>query len=194
MSNYQVINILDMIESVGEDEVKSILSDFSCKRNPEIENFVRKNAVDFAKKKMSITYLVVDDTESISAIFTLTHKAIEITNKNLSNTMRKRIQRHSRLDESTDSFNVSAFLIAQFGKSDTKTSEENISGNALMDFTFEVLTAVQHDIGGGLVYLECEDKEKLINFYSSEPNQFFKFGERYSKEDKVKYIQLFRFI
>ena len=194
MSDYQVINILDMIESVGEDEVKSILSDFSCKRNPEIENFVRKNAVDFAKKKMSVTYIVVDDTESICAIFTLTHKAIEITNKNLSNTMRKRIQRHSRLDESTGSFNVSAFLIAQFGKSDTKTSEENISGNALMDFTFEVLTAVQHDIGGGLVYLECEDKEKLINFYSSEPNQFFKFGERYSKEDKVKYIQLFRFI
>lgn len=153
MSNYQVINILDMIESVGEDEVKSILSDFSCKRNPEIENFVRKNAVDFAKKKMSVTYIVVDDTESICAIFTLTHKAIEITNKNLSNTMRKRIQRHSRLDESTGSFNVSAFLIAQFGKSDTKTSEENISGNALMDFTFEVLTAVQHDIGGGLVYL-----------------------------------------
>ena len=194
MRDYQVINILDMIESVGEDEVKSILSDFSCKRNPEIENFVKKNAIDFAKKKMSVTYLVVDNTESISAIFTLTHKAIEITNKNLSNTMRKRIQRHSRLDESTDSFNVSAFLIAQFGKSDTKTSEENISGNALMDFTFEVLTAVQHDIGGGLVYLECEDKEKLINFYSSEPNQFFKFGERYSEEDKVKYIQLFRFI
>ena len=194
MRDYQVINILDMIESVGEDEVKSILSDFSCKRNHEIENFVKKNAVDFAKKKMSVTYLVVDNTESISAIFTLTHKAIEITNKNLSNTMRRRIQRHSRLDESTDSFNVSAFLIAQFGKSDTKTSEENISGNALMDFTFEVLTAVQHDIGGGLVYLECEDKEKLINFYSSEPNQFFKFGERYSEEDKVKYIQLFRFI
>lgn len=63
-----------------------------------------------------------------------------------------------------------------------------------MDFTFEILTAVQHDIGGGLVYLKCEDKEKLINFYSSEPNQFFKFGERYSKTDKVKYIQLFRFI
>ena len=27
-----------------------------------------------------------------------------------------------------------------------------------------ILTAVQHDIGGGLVYLKCEDKEKLINF------------------------------
>lgn len=194
MSNFQVINILDMIESVGEDEVKSILSEFSCQKNPEIENFVKNNAVEFAKKKMSITYLVVDATESVRAIFTLTHKAIELTNENLSNTMRKRIQRHSRLDESTDSFNVSAFLIAQFGKSDTYSTEENISGYALMDFTFEVLAAVQHDIGGGLVYLECEDREKLLNFYSSEPNQFFKFGERYSEEDDVKYIQLFRFI
>lgn len=63
-----------------------------------------------------------------------------------------------------------------------------------MDFTFEVLTAVQHDIGGGLVYLECENKEKMLNFYSSESNRFFKFGERYSDEDDVKYIQLFRFI
>ena len=49
-----------------------------------------------------------------------------------------------------------------------------------------ILTAVQHDIGGGLVYLKCEDKEKLKNFYSSEPNQFFKFRERYSETDKVK--------
>ena len=194
MSDFQVINILDMIESVGEDEVKSILSEFSCQKNPEIENFVKNSAVDFAKKKMSITYLVVDTTETVRAIFTLTHKAIELTNENLSNTMRKRIQRHSKLDEGTDSFNVSAFLIAQFGKSDTYSTEENISGDALMDFTFEVLTAVQHDIGGGLVYLECEDREKLLNFYSSEPNQFFKFGERYSEEDNVKYIQLFRFI
>lgn len=63
-----------------------------------------------------------------------------------------------------------------------------------MDFTFDVLTAVQHDIGGGLVYLESEDKEKLLNFYSSEPNQFIRFGERYSEEDNVKYIQLFRFV
>lgn len=194
MSKFQVVNILDMIESVGEDATKSILSDFSCEKNLEIENFVKKNAVDFAKKKMSITYFVIDDAESVQAIFTLTHKAIELVNENLSNTMLKRIKRHSRLDESTNCFNVSAFLIAQFGKNDVSLSDESISGRALMDYTFKVLTAVQHDIGGGLVYLECEDNEKLINFYSSEPNQFFKFGERYSEEDGIKYIRMFRFI
>lgn len=132
MNDFQVINILDMIESVGEDVVESILSDFLCQKNPEIENFVKKNAVDFAKKKMSITYLVVDTTETVRAIFALTHKAIELTNDNLSNTMRKRIQRYSKLDEYTDSFNVSAFLIAQFGKNDANSTEENISGDTLM--------------------------------------------------------------
>lgn len=52
MINYDVINILDIIESVGEDVVNAALSKFSCSKNPEIENFVRKNAIDFAKKKI----------------------------------------------------------------------------------------------------------------------------------------------
>lgn len=194
MMNYDVINILDMIESVGEDAVSTALSKFSCSRNLEIENFVRKNAIDFAKKKMSITYLVYGDNGKIAGIFTLTHKALELRNDVLSNTTRKKVQRHSRLDEHTDSFMVSAFLIAQFGKNDNFVADESLTGSKLMDFTFDVLSAVQHDIGGGLVYLESEDKEKLLNFYSSEPNQFIRFGERYSEEDNVKYIQLFRFV
>ena len=45
MSNFEVINILDMIESVGEDATKSILSEFYCSRNKEIERFVQQNAI-----------------------------------------------------------------------------------------------------------------------------------------------------
>lgn len=35
MSNYTVMNILDLTESVGEDEVKKGLSSFSCPLNKE---------------------------------------------------------------------------------------------------------------------------------------------------------------
>ena len=191
MMNYKVVNILDMIATVGEDAVSTALSKFSCSRNMEIENFVRKNAIDFAKQKMSITYLVYGENGKIAAIFTLTHKALELSNENLSNTMRKKIQKHSKLDENTNSFTVSAFLIAQFGKNDNFVTD-TISGNKLMDFTFEVLSAVQYDIGGCLVYLECEENEKLLNFYSSEPNFFKPFNERYSDDDETKYIQLLK--
>ena len=63
-----------------------------------------------------------------------------------------------------------------------------------MDLTFEVLEKVQHEIGGGVVFLECEDKPKLLDFYQNENNGFAPFNERYSVSDHVKYIQLFNFV
>ena len=48
----KVVNILDMMELIGEDGVKQILSDFSCPLNVEIENFVHNNAIEFAKRKI----------------------------------------------------------------------------------------------------------------------------------------------
>ncbi len=109
MSNFEVINILDMIESVGEDATKLILSEFSCSRNKEIERFVRQNAVEFAKKKMSVTYLVYDENVSLAAIFTLAHKALEISDAGLSETVRKKLRRFSNLDKSKDSYNRIGF-------------------------------------------------------------------------------------
>jgi hypothetical protein len=89
MNDYTIVNILDMIDAVGEDNVKRFLSDFSCPKNKEIENFLRENAIDFAKRKMSITHLVIDEQGELIAIFTLTHKAIEISDAGLSSTLRK---------------------------------------------------------------------------------------------------------
>lgn len=40
MKEYTVANILDLLDTVGEDEVKNALSDFSCPKNEEIENFI----------------------------------------------------------------------------------------------------------------------------------------------------------
>ena len=76
MAETVIVNILDLIDSIGEEEVQTILSGFSCSKNKEIENFVRKNAVIFAKKKMSVTYLVFDRNGNLSSIFTLAHKAL----------------------------------------------------------------------------------------------------------------------
>ncbi len=127
------------------------------------------------------------------AVFTLAHKAIEIGNANLSNSKRKKINRYAILDSETGSYTVSAFLIAQFGKNYAVNEGKDISGNELMDLTFEILEKVQHHIGGGIVFLECENKAKLLDFYQSEKNGFMPFNERYSVNDKIKYIQLFNF-
>lgn len=62
--DYAVVNILDYMELIGEESVVDVLSGFSCPKNKEIENFVRNNAVEFAKRKMSITYLLLDESRA----------------------------------------------------------------------------------------------------------------------------------
>lgn len=88
--DYAVVNILDYMELIGEESVVDVLSGFSCPKNKEIENFVRNNAVEFAKRKMSITYLLLDESSRVLAIFAVTHKAVQIWGENLSSTLQKR--------------------------------------------------------------------------------------------------------
>lgn len=192
MGKFETINILDMQRAVGEEDLESILSGFSCPMNQEVQFFVRKNALEFAKKRMSITYLVVDERSRVAAIFTLTHKPVQVTNMDLSRNMQKKAQRHAQLDEGTNTYMMSAFLLAQFGKN-YQYGVSLITGQELMDLTIFTLKEIQTLIGGGMVYLECEEKPQLLNFYQGEKNNFRKFGERYSNKDATKYIQLLKF-
>lgn len=60
---FTVINIREYIGNVGEsqlgeDVLNCILSEFSCERNPDVEYFLKSQAIDFTKKNQSVTYLV----------------------------------------------------------------------------------------------------------------------------------------
>ena len=194
MSDYSTVNILDMIEAIGEDALRGILSDFSCSKNKEIEMFVKDKALDFAQKKISITHFVIDNKSSeIISFFALTHKALEINSKALSATYKRKLNRFAHFDEKSSSYTVSAFLIAQFGKNYAVEQPKGWNGVRLMEKTFETLEKIQREIGGGIVYLECEENKSLLNFYQNENNRFYIFGERYSDVDNTKYIQLLRF-
>ncbi len=192
MNNYAVLNILDFMDVTGEDSLRAALSEFSCPKNPEIEEFMQKNAIEFAKRKISITYLLIDTEGRILGIFALAHKAVRVMGRDLSGTVKKKIQRYAQMDEKTGEMTLSAFLIGQFGKNYQYPESLPVSGNQLMDAAFSILEHVQHEIGGGVVYLECEEKPKLLEFYQSEKNRFRIFGERYSEGDGIKYIQLLK--
>ena len=169
--------------------MKNILSNFSCEKNEEIEVFLKKNSIDFAKRNMSITHLVFDEKMTLVAYFTLTHKSLNIKKEVLSKTSERKLQMHAKYDSLIEAYSTSAFLIAQFGKNDG----EAISGLELMKLVWVVLWKVQHLVGGGVVFLECEDNPKLLAFYQNEENRFKIFGERRSDDEKILYKQLLRF-
>ena len=98
-------NILDILDMRGEDFLANVLASFSCNVNMEIEKFLKERAIDFAKRRLSITYLVTDTSDGeIVGYFTLTHKAIVVDKNDFSRTAQKKLARYSRLDRQTSVF------------------------------------------------------------------------------------------
>lgn len=191
-----VFSIPSLLDSVGEEYVSGMLQTFSCisdgvQLNEEVERFIKNSSIEFYKRKMSVTYLVNNEDDKLAGVFTLTHKAVDIPVEGLSNAQKKKIQRFAQLDQETGVFRASAYLIAQFGKNYAVNNGKSIRGTELMECTMSVLHDAQEMVGGGLVYLECEeDNARAYDFYIR--CGFKEFDYRYSQIDKQKYILLMK--
>ena len=47
-----------------------------------------------------------------------------------------------------------------------------VSGDEIVDYALSVISRVREAIGGRVVFIECQDKPKLIEFYNR--NAYFK--------------------
>ena len=162
---------------IGEESLYDLLSDFSCPKNPDVEYFLLHNAIEFTKKDQSITYLVFDaEDASLVGYFSLTVKPISVRASNISKTMAKKLSRVSILDEETQSYTTAAYLIAQLGKNYSLPKEKRIPGNILLGFALETISSLKYSVGGVMEFLECEDNEFLLSFYTQ--NHFKPFDTR----------------
>lgn len=168
-----------MVEEVGEDTAKAVLSTFSCPLNGDVESFLRLKAIDFAKQGLSQTHLVIAPYKQqpvLVGYFTLANKYITVSAKNMSNTQRKRLAKFSIFNNALRAYCLSAPLIAQLGKNYANGYDVLISGDELLYLACRKISAVQLDLGGRFAYLECEDKPRLIEFYTR--NGFCAFDTR----------------
>ncbi len=190
--------LLNLFEIAGNTELESLASrliqSFSCPRNAEIEDFLKCKALDFARRKCSITYLVLDEETRLLGYFTLAHKNLYVNSEQLSQTRKRRLRTFAGPDDGAGLFNVSAFLIAQLGRNFAIPPEMGIKGDVLLHMAMTKLQEAQGIVGGGVVFLECEDEEKLLAFYQREPNCFIPIGQRIAQSDGTKYWQLIRFL
>ena len=62
------INILDMMKMYGEDSCKAVLSTFMCPLNLDVEDFIHNKAIEFARQRIAITFLVLKETDSGSVL------------------------------------------------------------------------------------------------------------------------------
>ena len=169
-------------QEAGEPALIKLLSAFSCPKNPDVERFLKKSAIEFTKKNQSVTYLVFSkDNGDMLGYFTLALKPLTVRGETVSNTTKRKLLRVSELDKDSDTYTMSAYLIAQLGKNYAGGSDKEISGNALIELAWMVIEEGQYRYGGMVTFLEAENEEKLLSFYRD--NRFSQFDTRQITSD-----------
>ena len=165
-SDFIVLSLNDILESIGEKEFIKLISDFSCPLDDDIEKFLHQKAVPFQRADYysSRTYLVgffESDKFYLCGYFSLSNNPFIISDE-LSNSKRKSIT-EGRTNKSA----ISAVLIGQLGKNYTNGLNCTINGEDLLSCALDTIETVYQAIGVELVYLECKDIPKVRQFYES---------------------------
>ena len=181
---YNIISLEDIYESIGEEKLKEIINEFECDLNKDVEYFIKEKAIQFLKLGIAKTFLIstsYKEKQVIVGYFSLTHKVTRIKKNLLSNSLRKRLGRFSENDE-LNYYIISLPLIGQLGKNYKNQYNELINGDILLKLACDKVKEAQQILGGKFVFLECEDKPKLKEFYES--NGFVCFGKRNLEKDE----------
>lgn len=202
MLNYTIVKLDELVRTFPDDEnrIKGIIGCFNCLNNPDVDRFLKEKALVFDKQGLSKTYLVYTSYKNrmvLVGYFTLANKSFVVRkNDKISKTLLKRISKFGQYDSELRQYMISAPLIAQLGKNDAH--KDLISGDILLAYACDAVREAQSLLGGKIVYLECEDKSRLLEFYRN--NGFVDFGKRELEADEKddmegKYlIQLLKYL
>ena len=194
MTGYKILTIGNMLISLGEDGLNSILSTFTCPMNGDIEDFLRHKAITFSRQGLAKTHLVFASYRAslvLVGYFSLANKTLFIPDKSsLSQTLKRRISKFALRIPETRMNVISAPLIAQLGKNYSYGYDQLISGDELLKMACDRIQETQHVLGGKVAYLECQDHPGLLHFY--EENGFRAFDRRVGDGGEVL-VQMIRY-
>lgn len=98
-------------------------------------------------------------------------------------------------DSQTQTYTMSAYLIAQLGKNYTDGRNKEITGAELLELAWNVIEDMQYMGGGMVVFLEANDEENLLSFYQD--NKFRQFDTRLTASNDTnqnELVQLLRLL
>ena len=164
--------------------------------NHDVERFLKYSSIEFTKKNQSVTYLVFSVADGkLLGYFTLALKPLTVRGETVSNTVKRKLLRVSELDKKSDTYTMSAYLIAQLGKNYSENDGKMITGAELLGLAWNKIKATQYMFGGMVTFLEAENEEKLLSFYRD--NRFSQFDTRQTAsdaEESHELVQLLRLL
>ena len=177
------VSVKEIIGTEEEIDFVKAVNKFSC-QDKEVESFLKTKAFEFDRRNKSRTYLVVDTDECDAIIilgyYTITMKSLPFADGTSKSTIKK-------IDGfRPDAVATESVLIGQLGKD--YNHRDKIDGSELIEYAMETVYIVHTAAGGRVVFLECADNEKVINFYKK--NNFVIL----QNSSDWKYVQMIRYL
>lgn len=174
------------------DEAKAheLISIFVCKKDPDIDYFLKEKAIVFEKLGKSRTYLIFDEDSDdelrILAYFTLGLQVLKVPEELLSGRKTKLFDGFSAKIGGEKITEFPAILIGQFGRNELYL--DSITGHEMMQYCLYTLMEGQARLGGRIIMLECKDIPYLIDFYSK--FGFFKIEKDYEEGELLQMVKI----
>lgn len=183
-----MLKIQDVRENIGVNEFNSLINQFKCTLDPDIESFLKNKAVDFEKRRLSSTYLIFDEEKFangkffIEGYFTLTHKICSVSNCVSNNLWKKVFYGYS----TKNTISVHTVLIAQLGKYINNEEKSALKANKILDLALSIIYKSNKYIACNSILIECRDIPQLKEIYKK--NDFVEFQYIDGQEYPVQLI------
>lgn len=154
-------------EGLSKSSLKRALSAFECKRDTDVESFLRRYALANETSGASRTYLVLDEDQlahGYLVVVAVLSLAMVVTDySRISAEERREIL--GPVPHLSTSEHFPGYLLAQLARSDTYTHED-FDCHELLVFAERKIREAISRIGGSMIYLDC--KEPLIGYYEAQ--------------------------
>lgn len=147
-----------------EEFQNSIIKNFRCPKNKDVESFLISKAYESCSRDFSRTYLLIDDEneeleiyQCLIGYFTILNKQVSIP-KSISVNMKK------KLTGSKTATSLNTILIAQLGKNYSYENKK-FSGECILNEAESKCVEVYKLLGTKIIILEHQDTQFLNEFY-----------------------------
>ena len=192
-SNFEVVCLADFLETSEDEEFFKNMSLTFSSINKDVERFLKEKAVQSTKLGTSSTYILIYKGQSpqILGYFTLASKILSLKQANLSKSSEKVIKRFGYYDDNSAAYHLPSILIAQLGRNFNENSH-TISGTDLMAIALRYVKDILRRTSGKTVFLECEKKQKLVDFYAD--NGFTALDNEVLSKDSKELMQMYQLV
>ena len=184
ISSLTKISLKDFL-GLEREKVLKILKTFECKKNLDLENFIKNpsQSLRFEENHTTRTYLFIGNELNLNAYYTIALKVLD-TSKISSKALIKKLD---GIDKNRE--NIPCYLIAQLGK---HSNCKHKIGQYLLDSAVQTIKDSKELIGRRFILLDSVNKEEVIGFYTHKDNGFIELIEPKPNDKNVTlYYPLF---